>query len=103
MKETYFPVYSSKVHFVNFHIFLKNFKIIHGCMARQWCIDFLKCIQSLDKTTGLGLPVVTINPFNGNYKLVYSGYPVKIMTCKTNLIQVYLQLYRFHTITLSQF
>lgn len=61
-------------------------------MERQWCIDFLQCDQSLDNATGLQLFVVIINPCNWNYKLDSSGYPVKIMTCKTSLIQVYLQL-----------
>lgn len=46
-------------------------------MAKQWCIYFLKCIKSFDKVTGLGLSVVTINPFN--YKLVSPDYAVKLL------------------------
>lgn len=67
-------------------------------MTRQWCIDSLKCIQLFDKVTALGLSAITINPFN--YKLVSPDYAVKVMTCKTSLIHVYLHFYGFHTKTL---
>lgn len=43
--------------------FMKNFKIIHGYMVRQYYTDFLKSIQWLNKAIVMVYSVLTINPF----------------------------------------